>query len=83
MSVLTIREVSDDVKNALVRDARERGQSLQAFLLDVLRRQAAFGRNRELLAEIEQDLTEGGGAAEDAPDAAALLTQARPERGLE
>ncbi|GAA1235366.1 hypothetical protein GCM10009676_19080 [Prauserella halophila] len=79
MTVLTIRDVPDDVKDALARDARERGQSLQAFLLGVLQRQAAFSGNRQLLAEIERDLTEGGGAESDAQDAAELLEQARPE----
>jgi len=77
MSVLTIRDVPDDVKDALGRDAREHGQSLQSFLLGVLKRQAAYSRNRQLLADIERDLAEGGGAGDDAPDAAELLKQAR------
>lgn len=72
----------DDVKDALARDARERGQSLQAFLLGVLQRQAAFSGNRQLISEIERELTAGGGAEGDAPGAAELLEQARPgERG--
>ncbi|GAA1197585.1 FitA-like ribbon-helix-helix domain-containing protein [Prauserella alba] len=79
MAVLTIRDVPDDVRDALAHDARERGQSLQAFLLSVLQRQAAFGGNRQLLSEIERELSEGGGAEGDAPDAADLLEQARPE----
>lgn len=78
MVVLTIREVPEDVKEALVRDARERGQSLQAFLLSVLQRQAAFSRNRQLLSEIERDLAEGG-AGDDAPDATTLLEHTRPD----
>jgi len=78
---LTIRDVPDEVKDALARDARERGQSLQAFLLSVLKRQAEFSRNRQLLAEIEADLSRGGGADVDAPDAAELLERARSERG--
>jgi len=80
MVVLTIRDVPDDVRDALARDARERGQSLQSFLLSVLKRQADFGRNRQLLADIERDLATGGGAGDDAPDAAELLEQARTER---
>jgi len=79
--VLTIRDVPDQVRDALARDARERGQSLQAFLLSVLKRQAEFSRNRQLLAEIERDLSRVGGADADAPDAAELLAQARGERG--
>ncbi|KID31999.1 hypothetical protein HQ32_00882 [Prauserella sp. Am3] len=49
-------------KDALAREAWERGQSLQAFLLGVLQRQAAFSGNRQLFAEIERDLTAGGAA---------------------
>ncbi|MQA77393.1 MAG: hypothetical protein GEV10_02750 [Streptosporangiales bacterium] len=80
MAVVTIRDVPDDVRDALARDARERGQSLQAFLLSVLDRQVAFSRNRQLLAEIEHDLSAGGGAGDDAPDTADLLHHARDER---
>jgi len=79
--VLTIRDVPDDVKDALARDARECGQSLQAFLLGLLKRQAEFSWNRQLLADIERDLSRGGGADVDAPDAAELLEPARGERG--
>lgn len=81
MTVVTIRNVPDQVRDALAREARERGQSLQGFLLAMLRRQAEFHRNRELLAEIERDLGRGGGAKADAPDAAELLDQARGDRG--
>lgn len=75
--VLTIRGVPDEVRDALTGEARERGQSLQAFLLRVLARQAAFAGNRQLLGEVERDLAAGGGAGEDAPDAAELLDLAR------
>jgi hypothetical protein len=81
--VLTVRDVPEEVRDLLARDARERGQSLQAFLLSVLRRQAAFSRNRQLLAEIEEDLRAGGGARADAPDATELLAQAREGHAAE
>ena len=80
MAVLTIRDVPDDVRDALAADARERGQSLQAFLLSVLKKQAAFSHNRQLLDDIERDLAAGGGAGADAPDAADLLADARADR---
>ena len=80
MAVLTIRDVADHVKDALAREARDRGQSLQAYLLGVLNQQAAYVRNRQLLEEIERDLDAGGGAGADAPDAAELLARARSER---
>lgn len=79
MAVLTIRDVSDVVRAALVREARERGQSLQSYLLSVLNRQAAFARNRQILDEIERDLATDGGAGDDAPDAAELLARARAD----
>jgi hypothetical protein len=78
-TVITIRDVPDEVRDLLAQDARERGQSLQAFLLGVLRRQAAFSRNRQLLAEIETDLSLVDGAQADAPDAADVLAHARAE----
>ncbi|HEY6793225.1 MAG TPA: hypothetical protein VI248_00925 [Kineosporiaceae bacterium] len=79
-TAVTIRDVPEDVRDVLAQQARERGQSLQAYLLGILRRQAQFSRNRELLAEIEAELTvEGGGAGPDAPDSREVLAQARPE----
>lgn len=82
MATLTIRDVPDDVRESLSRDARERGQSLQAFLLGVLRRQASFGRNRQILGEVDRDLASGGGAGPDAPDAAELIDEARTENAV-
>lgn len=80
--VLTVRDVPEEVRDLLARQARERGQSLQGFLLAVLNRQAHFGRNRQILAEISQELDGGGGADQDAPDAAELIARARAERSL-
>jgi hypothetical protein len=82
MAVITIRDVPDEVKHDLVSSARGRGQSLQAYLLGVLERQARFARNRQIIADIERDLAEGGGAGPDAPDAAAVLEQSRRERDV-
>jgi antitoxin FitA len=79
---LTIRDVPDDVRDALSRSARERGQSLQAFLLGLLTRQAEFSRNREILAVIDRDLAAGGGVGADAPDAADVLAAARPRQNM-
>jgi antitoxin FitA len=78
--VVTVRDVPEDVRDSLAQEARERGQSLQAYLVSVLRRQAAFTRNRQLLAEIQDDLAATGGADEGAPDAADLLERARTAR---
>lgn len=59
--VLTIRNVPEQLRDALAADARVRGQSLQAYLLETLERRAAFRRNRQILADIEADLAGGGG----------------------
>src|SRR5260370_2413695 len=79
-TVVTIRDVPDDVKEAMTRDARDRGQSLQAFLLGVLSQRAAFRRNRQLLADIERELAAGGGAGSGAPDVAEVIEAARSGR---
>lgn len=74
-TVITVRDVPDEVRDQLAAQARERGQSLQAYLLTLLHRQAAFSRNRDLLAEIADELRDdaGNGAGADAPDAADVL----------
>ncbi len=77
---ITIRDVPEDVRDALGEDARRQGQSLQAFLLGVLTRQARFARNQRILAAVERELAGGDGAGPDAPDAAQVLAAARAQR---
>ena len=77
--VITVRDVPEEVRDLLAGQARERSQSLQGFLLTILSRQADFGRNRQILAEVSRELDGGGGASRDAPDAAELVERARPE----
>ena len=78
-TAVTVRDVPDEVRDVLAQQARERGQSLQAYLLAVLSRQAAFSQNRRLLAEIESELRGDAGAGPDAPDAAEVLARQRAE----
>lgn len=66
--------------DALAEYAREHGQSLQDFALSILKRQAGFIRNRQILLDIENELAQGEGAGPDAPDAASVLEQARAGR---
>lgn len=80
MTVLTIRDVPEDIRDNLAREAREQGQSLQAFLLGMIKQWATFNRNLEIIAEVERDLATGGGGGPDAPDAADLIREARAER---
>ncbi len=49
MVALQIRDVPDEVRDALVAQARARGQSLQAFLLELVRQQAQRANNAALL----------------------------------
>lgn len=80
MAVLTIRDVPDNVKARLALEARESGKSLQAFLLDVLKRQADFSRNRHLLLTISEDMELRGGAGPEAPSAADVIAEERARR---
>jgi len=50
---LQIRDVPEDIRDALAELARSRGQSMQAFLLALVRREARFARNLELLSRFD------------------------------
>lgn len=49
MVALHIRDVSDGVRDALVKQAKARGQSLQAYLLELVETQARRLRNTAVL----------------------------------
>lgn len=85
MTAITIRDVPERVRQTLADEARERGQSLQAYLLSVLTQQADFSHNRQLMLEIEDDFARhGGGVSDDEmPRAAEVIRQARREAGRE
>lgn len=53
MVALQIRDVPDDVRDALAERARQAGQSLQGFLLDVVVREASFARNAAVVAGLQ------------------------------
>jgi antitoxin FitA len=77
MVALQIRDVSEQVRDLLAREARARGQSLQAFLLEIIEREAGYVRNVELLNQF-------GGRAEgrghDPAVAVRAVHEARNER---
>jgi antitoxin FitA len=54
MVALQIRDVPESVRDVLAAKANERGQSLNAFLRELVLREAAFENNRALLDEIRQ-----------------------------
>lgn len=62
MVALQIRNVPEDLRDALVREADRRGQSLQGYLLGVLGDEARRARNPAILASIA---ARGGGAPSD------------------
>ncbi|MGI8949343.1 MAG: FitA-like ribbon-helix-helix domain-containing protein [Ornithinimicrobium sp.] len=77
MVTLTVRSVPDETRAALAEMAQARGQSLQAYLLATLEREARFRDNLRLISEIRADLSAGGGAGPDAPDAADVIRRER------
>lgn len=55
MSVaLQIREVPDDIRDLLAQQAAARGQSMQAYLLDVVTREARLGTKVDMFWRTEQ-----------------------------
>ncbi|NHA70112.1 FitA-like ribbon-helix-helix domain-containing protein [Phycicoccus flavus] len=52
MVALQIRDIPDDVRNVLATRARERGQSLNLYLRELVLREAAFENNRVLIDEV-------------------------------
>jgi hypothetical protein len=77
MSVaLQIRDVPEDIRDVLAELAHSRGQSLQAFLLALVRREARFARNLALLHGFD-DRTDG---VPDSVSVTEVLDQARTEQ---
>lgn len=74
MAYLQIRDVPDDVRDALAERARKRGQSLNMYLRDVVVREASFERNRAL---IEQVVARRGRSRFTAEDVVAARDAAR------
>lgn len=81
MVTMTVRGVSAATQTALAQQAREQGQSLQAYLLATLEREASFRDNLRLIDDIRADLEEGGGAGPGAPDAAEVIRRERERPG--
>lgn len=52
MVSLQIRDVPDGVRDVLASSAAARGQSLQAYLLELVRRDADLARNRTVMADL-------------------------------
>jgi len=77
MPNIQVRGVPDDVHAALVRKAKQRGQSLQQYLAEELEHLAAAPTPEEFWDRIS---ARGGGARLSSEDAVAALHAARAER---
>lgn len=76
MVALQIRDVPDDVRDALFERARARGQSLQAFLLSLVEAEARRSRNQAVLARFDG---RSDGSRVTATEAADELRSSRAE----
>lgn len=77
MVALQIRDVPEDVRDILAREADERGQSLQAYLLALVKAQAARKRNSALIRALRAT---GGGTNMSLEEANELKYRLREER---
>jgi antitoxin FitA len=77
MVVLQIRDVPDDVRRALAEQARAQGQSLQAFLLSLVRAEARRSAN---LALLDRFTARTDGSRLPASEATDVLDAARDDR---
>jgi antitoxin FitA len=78
MVALQIRDVPDEVRDALVAQARARGQSLQAYLLEMVETQARRIRNTAIL---DRFAGRSDGARSLPGETSAELTGQRERRG--
>lgn len=65
MVALQIRDVPDEVRDALAERARSAGQSLQGFLLDVVVREASFANNVALVDGLSRQAVGTGVTVDD------------------
>jgi uncharacterized protein (DUF1778 family) len=77
MVAVQIRDVPDDVRQTLAQVAAARGQSLQSFLLQLLRDEARRADNLSLL---ERFSYQHGGSRLSIPESRAALDDARSDR---
>jgi hypothetical protein len=78
MVALQIRDVPEDVRDALAEQARARGKSLQGLLLELITVEARRARNVALLDQFD---ARDDGARLTADEVASSIDAARAERG--
>ncbi|HEY0216811.1 MAG TPA: hypothetical protein VGC57_10510 [Cellulomonas sp.] len=77
MVALQIRDVPEEVRDVLTERARAKGQSLQAFLREVVLREASFAHNVALL---DAALSRRAASAATGQDVLDALDEARTGR---
>jgi plasmid stability protein len=77
MVAIQIRDIPDDVRDVLARRARAKGQSLQAFLRDMVLREASFDHN---LAVLDSLASRRAGSTVTRQDVLDALDEARTDR---
>lgn len=77
MVAIQIRDVPDDVREQLTQRARAKGQSLQAFLREVVLRGASFTRN---VAALDAAAAWRKGSSTTGQDVLDVLDDARSQR---
>lgn len=65
MTHLQIRDVPNDVRDILAQRARERGQSLNMYLRELVLREASFAGNRTLIDDVVSRRGRSSFTAED------------------
>jgi plasmid stability protein len=77
MAYLQIRDIPDDVRDVLAQRAKDRGQSLNSYLRDVVLREASFANNQAL---IDRVIATRGDSKFTTEDVLAARDTARSER---
>ncbi|MBB3090414.1 FitA-like ribbon-helix-helix domain-containing protein [Nocardioides albus] len=65
MVAMQIRDVPEPARDALARRAQAKGQSLQAYLREMVLREAAFANNLDVLDEVAEWRTGGEATLDD------------------
>lgn len=74
---IQVRDVPDEVRDAVAAEADERGQSMQSYLLSTLE---AIARRRRAIAMLKKLGTMGGGYTGPAEDVVEEIASQRAER---
>lgn len=77
MVAIQVRDVPEGIRDDLARAAQQRGLSLQAFLRDVLEREARSARNREFVRAFAPIR---GTSQHGLPDVVSIIAAERSER---